>query len=278
MGAYAKAGISGDEASFFIGNTFSQALLLSLSSALLVLWGSTDLLEWGDIVAKSVVAAAQRVRMPSLLVTLTTLAAVGMMVNTLRQLGGEIALILLLLTVPVGIVVLLARFARIRSNWPAQIPPLVLLLGAIYLNQEGSGIILLIIYSVALSHGLAPQIILPLTWLVSLPVKLAVLTVALILVARGRLGKPKQGAIGLFLAMVVLITAIEGLSNTLNAAGFSVPVLPSSLPNLLNGLRFLAVGGDAYLGPPSIGASATTTRGHQASHQYFLAAGRITSD
>jgi hypothetical protein len=237
--AYAIAGFPSEGSATFLASIGSQTYLLPSFLTLLIYWSSTDLLEWSEMIAKSVVTVTRRV--PWLLVTVTTLAAVGMLVNVLRLEGRGIVLGLVLLTVLAGIAALAVRFARIRSDWPAQIPPLALLLGAIllYLLNDAP---LDLIGSLAEAHGLAQEMLVSLNWLVVVPILLIALTTGLVLVARGRLGKPKQGVIGLVLIMVTLLTLIADLPAILETVGFPVAVLQQSYHLQRDMVFFAAVG------------------------------------
>jgi hypothetical protein len=239
--AYVAAGLPGHGVSLLLDGIGSQSLLLPPFLGLLVYWSSTDLLEWGEIIAKSIVTAMRRVRVPWLLMTVTVLAAVAMLVNVLRLEGRGIVLGLALLAVVIVLVALVVRFARIRSDWPAQIPPLAFLLGAIVLYLQFA-VTEEVIAPIAVVHGLALGVAGSLYLLMAVPVLLIALTSALVLVARGRLGKPKQGAVGLFLAMVVLLDVTGALPGILSAAGFPVAVLQQPY-RLFYDLQFFAAVG-----------------------------------
>src|SRR5260370_15313445 len=88
--------------------------------------------------------------------------------------------------------------------------------------------------SLAVAHGLAVGITEPLFLLMSVPVLLITLTIALVLVARGRIGRPNQGAIGLFLVMGALLDLTTSLYAILDAAGLPTGILkqPYSLPGI----------------------------------------------
>jgi hypothetical protein len=235
------AGFPGEGSALFLYDIGSQSLLLPSFLVLLVYWYSTDLLEWGEIIAKSVVTAMQSVRMPRLLATVTVLAAVAMLVNELRLHGWSIFLGLALLTVTIVLVALVVRFARIRSDWPARIPPLALLLGAIVLYLQFS-VSSEVIDPIATAHGLALGVLGPLYLLMAVPVLLVALTTGLVLVARGRLGRTNQGAIGLFLVMVTLLDPTISLYAILDAAGLPVGILRQPY-SIQGSLIFFAAGG-----------------------------------
>jgi hypothetical protein len=239
--AYVAAGLPGYGASLLLEGIGTQSLLLPPFLVLLVYWSSTDLLEWGEIIAKSIVTAMRRVRRRWLLMTVTVLAAVGMLVNVLRLEGRGIVLGLVLLAVVIVLVALVVRFAQIRSDWPAQIPPLAFLLGAIVLYLSYA-VTEEVIAPIAVAHGLAHGVLGSLSFLMAVPVLLIALTIALVLVVHGRLGKPKQGAVGLFLVMVVLLDVAVTLHGILSAAGFPVAVLQQPY-HLLYDLQFFAAVG-----------------------------------
>jgi len=239
--AYVSAGLPGQGSALFLGSIGFQSILLPAFLLLLVYWSSTDLLEWSEIIAKSVVAATRPVRIPLLLFTVTALAAAAMLVNEVRINGWKILPGMALLAVLIALVALIVRFARIRSDWPAQIPPLGLLLGSIVLYLQFA-VTYEVIVPLAATRGLSLGVLEPLLLLMAVPVLLVALTTGLVLVARGRLGKPNQGAVGLFLVMVTLLTLTASLPAILSAAGFSVAFLQQPLA-LLGGLKFLAAGG-----------------------------------
>ncbi len=239
--AYASAGFPGQGSALFLSSIGFQSYLLPTFLLLLVYWSSTDLLEWSEIIAKSIVTATRRVRMPRLLIIVTALAAVGMLINEVRINGWEILLGTALIVVLIALVAIVVRFAQIRSDWPARIPPLALLLGSIVLYLQFA-VIYEVIGPLPVARGLALGVLEPFFLLMAVPVLLVALTTGLVLVARGRLGKPNQGAVGLFLVMVTLLTLTTSLPAILNAAGFPVAFLQRPL-SLLGGLKFLAAGG-----------------------------------
>jgi hypothetical protein len=241
--AYASAGFPGQGSALFLSSIGFQSYLLPTFLLLLVYWSSTDLLEWSEIIAKSIVTATRRVRMPRLLVVVTALAAAGMLINEVRINGLEIVLGLALVAVLIALVAIVVRFAQIRSDWPARIPPLALLLGAIILYVQFAATATdVVILPLAVAHGLALGILEPLSLLMTVPVLLMALTTGLVLVARGRLGRPNQGAVGLFLVMVTLLTLTSGLPVILSAAGFPVAILQQPY-SILGSLKFFAAGG-----------------------------------
>jgi len=239
--AYVIAGFPGAGSATFLYDIGSQTYLLPSFFFLLIYWSSTDLLEWSEIIAKSIVAAIQRVRVPWLLITVTALAAVGILVNELRLNGWGVLLGLALLAVTSLLVALVVRFARIRADWPAQIPPLALLLGASVLFLQYA-VTDEVIGPLAVAHGLAVGVLEPLFLLMSVPVLLIALTIALVLVARGRIGRPNQGVIGLFLVMVTLLDLTTSLYAILDAAGLPTGILKQPY-SLRGGLLFFAAGG-----------------------------------
>jgi hypothetical protein len=265
---YANASFLGAGSEHFLYDIGFQTYFLPSSLLLLVYWYSTDLLEWGGIIANSILAATLGV--PRLLVTVTVLAAGAMLVNELRINGWRIFLGLAIVAVIMVLVALVVRFARIRSDWPAHIPALALLLGAVVLYLQFAVISEVTGHLVA-AHGLvAQEIVVPLSTLAEIPVLLVALTFGLVLVARGRLGKLDQSAVGLFLVMVVLLDAAANLPDFLKYASLPVGILQQPY-SLFAGLKFFAaVGALVWIGPLLVRRRSLTEANKQLSSAFFL--------
>lgn len=223
--------------------SFQSELLLALLT-LLVYWSSTDLLEWTDLIAKGVVASTRRLRAPWALPILTSLATVGMLINTLRLAGTEIILSVIIAAALAGLVTLVARFAGIHADWPKEVPALAILLGAIFLYTF-QGLSSLVSSFIATAIGLPQAAVFPLEWVLALFVALLMLTIGLLLLARGRMGQHTKGAaVGLFLVLLVLLSITDTWEVYPMAAGFSVPNPPL---HLLSGFIFLTALGTLVL-------------------------------
>jgi hypothetical protein len=240
--AFIRAGLAETGTSFLLGSIGLQVIFLPEFFVLLFLWYSTDLLDWGQILARGFLTLwstpnrpdsrgiltrcltfiKQYVRFFPLLLVLTTLTAVGMIVNELRQAGTGLISGLVIVAVLAGIVALLVRFARVDASWPKEITSMWLLYGATFIFIEVT-LLYNVTYDAATTWGgLAPQAVGSLYELLQVPIALITLTVALFLVVQSRRGKPGQGAVGLFLVMLVLLVFILELSSALTNTSFSL--------------------------------------------------------
>jgi len=81
--AYARAGQRAAGTGFLLDDLSFQTVLLPFFLTLVVLLGSTDLLEWGELTARWTVAQVRRVQ-PRWVLILTPLAALAVVANVLR--------------------------------------------------------------------------------------------------------------------------------------------------------------------------------------------------
>lgn len=233
-------GPADEGASGLIMDIGSQAITLPPFLMLLIFWYSTDLLEWGEVLSRSVVGIMRRVRVPWLPAALTALVAVGVLINNLRM-GQGLLPGLVLSAIMIGLVLLLKRFARMNESWPVRVPRVALFLGAMTLYVEMN--MSQLVEPPLLAHGLALEQGGNLVALLFVPVLLLALILALFLLARGRSGHPRQGVVGLFLALIVVLNSTASLGNILNAAGIALPQAFQSNYHLLAGIQTLAAAG-----------------------------------
>lgn len=238
--AYALAGRA-DTGTGFLLQTFStQSLFLPYFLTLLLLLASADLLAWGEMLAETVVFLTWRRRVPWLLLVFTPLLALYTIGRVLVVDGSGVLLETAVAVVPVGLVVLVARFARIDADWPEwpeTIRSSAVRWGAIVLFLT----ITLLSGGISLAAeltGVLQSYVGPLYSLISIPVWLATLTIGLFLLAPGRGDKPIQRALGLFLVMVILLALIARLPDILTAAGWKV-AYPQQHFALLNGIQVI---------------------------------------
>jgi hypothetical protein len=238
--AYARAGLA-DTGTGFLLQTFSvQSLFLPYFLTILLLLASTDLLAWGEALAETVVFLAWQRKAPWLLLILAPPLALFTIGRVLVVDGRGVLLEVAVVAAPIGLVILLARFARIDSNWPEwpkTIRSLAVRWGAILLFLIGT----LLSGGISLAAelaGLLDTASLPLYSLISVPLWLAALTIGLALLALGRSGNPLQGAVGLFLVMVILLVLTAQLPNFLTAIGWQM-AYPQQHFALLNGVQVI---------------------------------------
>ena len=114
---YAQAGQAATGTGALLEDLGVQSVLVPSFLVLVVLLGSTDLLEWGEITVQSVVIRAQRERPPRSLMILTPLVALAMAANVLRIDGFHVLLELAVIGIPAVLVVLLVRLVPGYGRW-----------------------------------------------------------------------------------------------------------------------------------------------------------------
>ena len=200
-------------------------------------WGSTDLLEWGEIGVRSVVARTNRAQPPTLLTIITALVAVAMIANVVRLDGANVPLELAVVSVPVVVVALLVRLAPGYGKWSSDIRS-----GAVF-----AGAVAIFSYIVILSN-ITSAIRSAIGWsyqfdpsfysLVSIPIALTALTIGFFLLASPRTGKPEQRGRGLVLVIAGVLITIAGLPAFLSSAGLPA-VFPGHHFSLLSGVQLV---------------------------------------
>jgi hypothetical protein len=218
--AYIHAGLTSAASDFLFGAIGGQAVLLPIILVLPILAFSTDLLHRAQKIVKRIVYNERgEVRFPRLLVGLTPLVAIAMIVNELRRGSNGLIPGLLFIIILAGIVALLVRFAQIDGNWPREMPSFWFYAGAAFIFIDA---VLIADFNPS-SVGLVQLVVSTLVVLLKVPIAMGALSIAVLLVMRGRLGKPKIGVGGLFLALVVLMVLIVSLPSTLAAVGLDLP-------------------------------------------------------
>jgi hypothetical protein len=166
---------------------------------------------------------------PAIFFGIVGLVALGFLADLIRQFSvatllpaAGASLVLL------GVVALLAIFARVDDTWPAQVPMAALLVGVAFLYvffQFATSLVAVV------SPGLSAAQINPLYTAISVSAALALLCAALWLIVRGRMRKRANlRAAGFFLATMALL--FVGLSTPQLANLFGLPVLPTLQPTV----------------------------------------------
>lgn len=206
-----------------------QARYLPVILAVVVYWGSTDFIEWGQTAAASVASLTRRLHTPAVFFCVVGLIAVGFLADLLRLFSiaallpaAGTSLVLL------GAVALVALFARVDNTWPAQVPIGALLVGVAFLY---------VFFQIATSlvavaaQRLPAAAINPLYTAISVSAAIALLCAALWLIVRGRMRKrAKLRAAGFYLATMALL--FVALSTPQLANLFGLPVIPAMQPSV----------------------------------------------
>jgi hypothetical protein len=234
---FARSGQSEAGTGFLLNGLGLQSVLLPTFLVLVLLLGSTDLLEWGEITVRLVVAKAGRVWPPWLLVIATPLTAVAILANVVRLDGRNVLLELAVIGIPAGLIAALVRLAPGYGRWSGDIRARAVTTGAVVIFAYTT--ILLSIASAVLGElGWPSRFDAQFYSLVSTPVALAALTAGALILARGALG-PEQRGRGLLLVIAAVAIIIAGLPGFLAAARLPA-VFPPRHFGLLNGLLFVA--------------------------------------
>ncbi len=237
---FARSGQTATGTGFLLNGLGLQSVLLPTFLVLVLLLGSTDLLEWGEIAVGWVVVKAGRVWPPWLLVIATTLAAVAIAANVIRLDGSNVLLELVVIGIPAVLVAALVRLAPGYGRWSGDIRARAVTAGAVVIFAYTT--ILLSITSAVLGElGWPSQFDYQFYWLAASPVGLAALTAGVFILARGALG-PEQRGRGLLLVIAAVVIVVAGLPGFLAAARLPA-VFPPRHFGLLNGLLFVAAVG-----------------------------------
>jgi hypothetical protein len=247
-GSYAQAGQTARGTGFLLDDLSFQAVLLPVFLTLIVLLGSTDLLGWGELIATRVSARVTPAHSWIFLIV-TPLAACLVIANALRAHPGEALPELLVGAVLAGIVGLLVHSGADYAGWSDKLRGKLVFAGAIavfvYTTVFSS-----LTDELATATGLSSVVSSELYWLISTPVLIVLLTVGLSLVARGQVRKRETRAIGLFMAMIGMLTLIVELPEFLSLKS---RMLPGTIPwqhfSLLSGVQLAAgIGTLAWIG------------------------------
>ncbi len=234
---YAQTGQTATGTGFLLHDLGVQAILLPVFLVLLLLLGSTDLLEWGEIAVGFVAARAKRARPPRLLMIVTPLVAVGMIANVVRVDGLNVLPELAVVGIPAVLIFPLVRPGG-YGGWSADTRSRAVMTGAIVLFSYG--IVLRSITSAVRSLiGWPAQFDASFYSLVSMPLALAALTGLLFLLADRRIGQPDQRGRGLLLVIIGVLIIIVTLPDFAAAAGWPA-VLPQHRFSVLGGMQLVA--------------------------------------
>jgi hypothetical protein len=237
---FARSGQTATGTGFVINSLGLQSVLLPTFLVLVLLLGSTDLLEWGEIPVRWVVVRVGRVWPPWLLVIATVLAAVAIAANVVRVDGSNVLLELAVIGIPAVLIAALVRLAPGYGRWSGDIRSRAVTTGAVVLFAYTT--ILLSVTSAVLGElGWPSRFDSRFYVLVSTPVALAALTAGVLILARGVLG-PQQRGRGLLLVIVAVVIVISGLPDFLAAARLPA-VFPPRHFGLLNAMLFGAAAG-----------------------------------
>jgi hypothetical protein len=219
--------------------------LLPAAFAVIIYWGSTDFIEWGETVATNVANLANRVGPPWVLFSLVAVVTAGFMFDVGRRLS-LVALAPSLVTGGVLLLVmaLLLRVAKVDGASPAQVPTAALIAGAIFLFVfvQGAQYVTNIATHVI---PLPPERINPFYTVVSVSTALVLLIASLVIIVRGRAnGRQTLSTSGAFLGMIAIL--VVGLSTPQLANVFHLPVIVETQPNIADFKLF--AGGATLLG------------------------------
>lgn len=203
----------------------AQANYLPALLAVVVYWGSTDFIEWGQAAAASVGLLARRLRAPAVVFGVVGVVALVFLADLLRLFSLAYLLPAAGTTlVLLGTVALVARFARPDETWPAQVPMGALALGVAFLYAFFQIAIAVV---VVFAPRLPAAAINPLYTVIIVAAALALVGAALWLIARGRArGRADLRAAGFFLATMGLLFVALNTPQLANV--FGLPVIPTT--------------------------------------------------
>lgn len=237
---YAQAGEPAAGAGSLLGDLGVQAILLPVFLVFVVLKGSTDLLEWGEIAVQSAVAGKKRRPPRRLLVLLIAVTAVASLANVIRlddlNILGELAVF----GVPALGLAALARLAPGYGSWSGGARSRAVTTGAIAVFLFTS-ILWAVTSAIRAAIGWPEQVDITFYALVATPVVLAALTVGLVLLARGTpgaTGTAEQRGRGLLLVIAGALLII-GIPAMLRAGGWPA-VFPGQRFFRLDGVQAVA--------------------------------------
>ena len=235
---YAQAGQAATGTGALLEDLGVQSILVPSFLVLVVLLGSTDLLGWGEVTVRSVVARARRERTPWFLMILTPLVALAMTANVLRIDGFHVLLELAVIGVPAVLVALLVRRVPGYGRWSHGQRSHAVITGAV-VTFAYTVILLSFSSAVRSAIGWSAQLDFRFYSLVSTPVALAALTVGVFLLADGSIGKQERRGRGLVLVIVAVLLILAGLPAFLANSGLPA-VFPLHHFSLLRGLQLAA--------------------------------------
>jgi hypothetical protein len=240
---YAQAGQTAVGTGSLLGDLGVQAVLLPVFLVLVVLLGSTDLLEWGEIAVRSIVTGTRRKRPRWLLTVLVTLVAGATLANVIRHDHIHVLAELAVIGVPAALLALLVRLAPGYGGWSDEIRSRAVITGAVVTFVYVT-ILPTITSAIRAAIGWSAQLDSRFYWLLSAPVALAALTVGLFFLAQRTLGEPEQRGRGLLLVIVGALIVMAGWPSFMAAAHLPGLVPPHHF-SLLSGLQATAAAGTA---------------------------------
>jgi hypothetical protein len=238
-GSYAQVGQTARGTGFLLDDLSFQAVLLPVFLTLVVLLSSTDLLDWGELIAARVPIWVK----PSyswIFLILTPLTACLVIASALRAHPGEALPEILVGAVLAGMVGLLVHLGTDYAGWSDELRGRLVFVGAIVIFVYTT-VFSSITGELATAAGLSSLAGSELYWLISTPVLLGLLTAGLFLVARGQVGTRKTGATGLFLAMVGMMILVAELPEFVSLRSRKLPArIPWQHFSLLSGIQLAA--------------------------------------
>jgi hypothetical protein len=202
----------------------AQANYLPVILVVVVYWGSTDFIEWGQEAATSVGVLARRLRAPTMVFGVVGGVALVFLADLFRLFSLDYLLPAAGTTLALLVVVaLVARYARPDATWPAQVPMAALVVGVALLYalfQIATAVI------AALNGHVPSEQLNPLYTVIFVAAALALVGAALWVIARGRArNRADLRAAGFFLATMGLL--FVGLNTPQLANVFGLPVIPT---------------------------------------------------
>lgn len=201
---------------FLLGDLGTQVITLAGLLILVLLLGSTDILEWGEILVAAGWHRLKLERSPWRLWAITLLAALTTIAKVLILVGPRVWLALLVAAVLALILWSLVRLVPASRDWEKKRRERAVQLGAVtifaylVLPSQVTG-------SYALSRGLLADSFAPLFFLMALPVGLAALTIGLFFLLRLQGRKAGMQALWLFVVLVLLLLVIANVPQFLDA-------------------------------------------------------------
>jgi hypothetical protein len=221
--AFVQAGQAGTGAGILLHAISAEVLLLPLALVLPILAFST---EWVNRTQRIVRHAAffrdgprgrlSFARPMPYVVALVAVALLGYELwhATLGLLGGLVVVLVI-----AAITAKLVQFAQIDWDWPLDVSVGWVFAAAAFYFVDA----LLLVDLNPFSPGLPSLIVNTVAALLPVPIALGGLTVALLLIVKGRAGRPELGVGGLLLAIVALVILARFYPPALDAAGLSTP-------------------------------------------------------
>jgi hypothetical protein len=221
--AFAGAGEAGVGAGTLLHGISAEVLLLPLALVLPILAFSTEWVNRAQRIVRHAVFFRDGQRgklsfarpMPfAVALVAVTLLGYELWHATLGLLGGLVAVAGI-----AAITARLVRFARVDWDWPLDVSAGWVFAAAAFYFVDA----LLLVDLNPFSPGHSSLVVTTVAALLPVPIALAGLTVALLLVIKGRAGRPDLGVGGLLLAIVGLVMLAASYPAALDAAGLSTP-------------------------------------------------------